>query len=252
MNLTETNKEQFSFHHIGLIFGVAVLLLGVSWMKNPDLFNVFDGSSNQDISVNIPQYYAYETPAEYNQPLVAGASTENQGPMILNEDGSLAPAVDGGDVLGFSTEDVKLDLDSVKVRIVANSTDSYKQYLKEIAELETTHIQNSDFESALVSGSQSQIDEEANKTKILEENLLNMSVPQTFERIHKLKILQYRSAFQILKNFTKSDENPEVVNNYLQIFLKSEQMIQEEMQNLSNIINNINLSNLEINLNEVK
>jgi hypothetical protein len=120
MENLETNpnllSSENSLHlgHLASVFFVALFLLSVTWFKQPELFN-FSKHEATISSANLPKYYAYETPAELNQPLVAGASTAGQGPMIIGEDGSLSDARDIGNVLGLSTEEYNLELDKIKV-----------------------------------------------------------------------------------------------------------------------------------------
>lgn len=233
--IEENNIQQQSIHfgHLGLILSVAVLLLGVSWMKNPDLFDVFeDKSSNPSIIANLPRYYAYEPPAEFNQPLVAGVSTEGQGPMIINEDGSLTPAVEAGDVLGASTEAVVLDLDAITVRQIADLDENIKTYISALQEIEGGYLDSIQFEAALSSGDQTQINGQAQAVQVIADGLSGLAVPASLTELHKLKILQYRAALEILRNFTHADDNPELINKNLEIFLKAEQQIQEEIAEL--------------------
>jgi len=230
----QIQKEHIHFGHLGLILSVAVLLVGVSWMKNPDLFDVFKSeSSGSLISANLPRYYAYEPPAQVSEAQVAGASTEGQGPMIINEDGSLSSAVEAGDVLGADTENVVLNLDSVAVKQAADSDENIKAYLAASQVIEGGYLDSIQFEAALSSGDQQQIDSQAVAVQAIIQGLLRLDVPSSLEKLHKLKILQYQAGLNILKNFTQADENPELINSNLTIFLKAEQEIQAEVSALA-------------------
>src|SRR2546430_245728 len=105
INLESTGSSQQAIHwgHFGTILAAIVLLLGLAWMKQPQLFS-FKKTSYVAADHNIPQYYAYVAPPEDQpKPAVAGATT-NPGPMVINEDGTVSP-VDMGQVLGASTQD---------------------------------------------------------------------------------------------------------------------------------------------------
>jgi hypothetical protein len=227
-----------NFGHLGLIVSVAILLLGVSWMKNPNLFDAFkSGNSNSIIASNIPRYYAYETPAEFTQPIVAGASTELNGPMVINEDGTLSPAIDEGMVLGFDTGGVVLDTETVKVNKIADSAENIAAYVKAIEEIENGYLNSVQFEAALVSSNQVQIDEQAQNILEIANNIVKLSVPSPLVKLHQAKVIQYRSAYEILKNFTNADSNPELLNLHLSLFLKAEQEMSDEIQRLGEKLN---------------
>lgn len=215
--------------HFGLVFGVAVLLLTVSWVKNPQLFSVlnFHNTGTKYSETNVPRYYAYEVPAEFNQPQVAGASTQDQGPMIINDDGSVTP-VDIGKVLGASTKGVELSLDSVKVNTVSDSELSIKKYFDASKALEQGAINQADFASALNSGNQEQINVQANKLILVKVQLGKLAVPQSLVKLQKLKIIQYESAIALLQNFTLADQNTDLIGQNLQQFLKSQEDLDAE------------------------
>lgn len=231
-------KEHFSFSQVGIVFVVAVMLIGVSWMKNPALFDVFKKQQvDSTIVANLPRYYAYEAPAELSQPLIAGASTENAGPMIINEDGSVTPAVERGDVLGVSTENITLDLDAIKVNVISDSDDGIRSYISTMQTLEGGYMDSIQFEAALSSGDQNQIDGQVRAVRSVISGLQSLSVPASLVQLHKLKVLQYQAAMEILRNFTQADDNPELINRNLEIFLKAEEQIQEEVIKIKNKYN---------------
>jgi len=225
----QIQKEHIHFGHLGLILSVAVLLVGVSWMKNPDLFDVFKSeSSGSLISANLPRYYAYEPPAQVSEAQVAGASTEGQGPMIINEDGTLSQAVENGDVLGALVGNEVLDLESVKIKVLPDSSEAINNYAAKSAEIENAIVGDSEFENALNSGNQALIDRESDKLRGVGEALVNLPAPESMTKLHKLKILQYDAAVNILQNFTQADSNPELVGQYLSRFLKAQQDLDAE------------------------
>jgi len=214
--------------HLGAISLVMVILLGISWMKNPQLFS-FDKSktAKASLSLDVPVYYAYVPSEELNLPLVAGASTD-QGPSIINEDGSVSPAVDVGEVLGASTADVVLSLEDVQVKTVDDSPEAVANYFNVAKTIELGPVDDASFEEALSSGNQTNINSQAQKLTNLKDALQKLSVPQSLVRLQKLKIIQYTAAIGILQNFTQADENPELVGKYLGEFLKSQQDLDSE------------------------
>src|SRR5574340_905408 len=114
LQLPGPTDNTFNFSHLGIIILAAAALVGLSWMKNPAVFSV-KKNIVPIAATDVPRYYAYEVPAEYqNMGMVAGASTQNSGPSIINEDGTITQ-VDLGQVLGASTENVQLSLDEIAV-----------------------------------------------------------------------------------------------------------------------------------------
>jgi hypothetical protein len=208
---------------------VALLLFGISWMKNPNLFAVFKSSNNNAAaaSSDAAKYYAYVTPAEDMQPMVLGASTQPQGPMIINDDGSVQP-VDMGQVLGASTQDVQLSLDDIKVNAVADSSAAIKKYFADAQTAENGAIDQVSFAAALNSADQSQLDAQAQKLILINNALQKVSVPQSLVKLEKLKIVQYNSEISLLQNFTKADQNTEQTTQALQQFMKSQDDIDAE------------------------
>lgn len=233
-------KQNFHFGHLSLVLSVTVLLLGISWMKNPDLFAVFKSESNSSLASNLPRYYAYQPPAELSQPLIAGASTEPVGPMVINEDGTISSAVEVGDVLGVDTVSINLNLEAIPVKEVSDSDENFKTYISAMNEIEGGYLDSSKFESALASAEQAQIDQQAEVIQNIVGKINNSAVPKSFAQLHKLKILQYYSAIEILKHFTTADENPELINKNLTVFLQTEQELQIEASKLNPITQSLN------------
>lgn len=236
MENLETNQNLFSgdnslhLGHLASVFFVALFLLSVTWFKQPELFN-FSKHEATVSSANLPKYYAYETPAELNQPLVAGASTAGQGPMIIGEDGSLSDARDIGNVLGLSTEEYNLELDKIKVnKLVPATVENEKAYLLRTDELENEFINTQSFQTALTNLDQKLIDEEVVKVEKIISSLNTLAVPESLQLLHKYKLIQYQSAVVILQNFINADANPELVGSALGVFLKAQQDIESQLE----------------------
>lgn len=229
--ITEAKKqEQFHFGHLGIIFLSVVFLLGASWLKNPELFKVIKGRGAavaEKDKGGAPRYYAYEPSAEDSQPMVLGASTAPQGPVVINDDGTVAP-VDFGKVLGASTQGVELSLDDVKVAVVPDSDAAIKKYFEQSQSVEGALALGPDFASALASNNQAKVDEQAQKIESILKDLRNLAVPSSLAKLHKLKVIQYESATVLLKNFTEADQNAEIVSESLQQFMKSQEDLDTE------------------------
>ncbi len=226
-NYTQTNlenKPQIHFGHFSLILVTFILLAGFTYMQKPGMFKF---SQNQNIlsKQEVPKYYAY-VPENIPAPLVAGANTSD-GPIIINEDGTLSP-VDLGQVLGASTQQVQLSLDEIKVKIISDSNENIYKYLDELKVVMNGPIDNAEFETALTSSNQVLINAQADKLVLIKNQISALPVPQSLTRLAKLTIIQYESAIGVLRNFTQADENPELVGQYLQAFLKSQQDLDSE------------------------
>ena len=132
INLPQQQEEHVHSGHVTAVLFVAVLLVGVSWLKNQQLFSVFKKSQAALAnSQDVPKYYAYVTPQQDELPLVAGDTTQNTGPSIINEDGSITPAVDAGSVLGASTgaSDAPISLSSIHVIQIPDSSAAMQAYI---------------------------------------------------------------------------------------------------------------------------
>jgi len=222
-------KSAIHFGHFAAVMSVALLLFGISWMKNPNLFAVFKSSNNNvtAASADAPQYYAYVTPPEDQpQPAVLGAST-NEGPSIIQDDGTVVP-VDMGQVLAASTQGVALSLDDVKVNQVPDSNAAAQKYFTAAQKIESGSIGDADFGAALTSGDQNQINQQAQKIIVVRDALQQIAVPQGLVKLQKLKIIQYNSSISLLQNFTQGDKNPDLINEDMQQFLKSQQDLEAE------------------------
>lgn len=220
-----TTSPPIHWGHFGTILAAIVLLLGMTWMKQPQLFS-FNKSRPVADSADVPKYYAYVQPAEDAQPLVAGAST-NDGPMLINEDKTVTP-INAGDVLGAATSDVTLNVNDIKVKTVANSDAAITKYLADSAATQSGPIDNDAFESALSSGDQNLINAQAAKLIGIRDALQQLVVPVGLVKLHQLTVIQFNAAIGVLQNFTQADNNPELVGQYLSQFLKSQQDLETE------------------------
>jgi hypothetical protein len=210
--------------HFGAVMMAMVLVLGMSWMEKPDLFSFKNNAAAQD--QNVPHYYAYVPPVSDDQPQVLGAST-NPGPQIINDDGSVSP-VDAGQVLAASTQDVTLSLDSVQVNQVPDSNNAITKYFTQAQAIEISPVDTAEFQSALTSNDQNQINQQAQKLAGVRDALQKLSVPQSLVNLQKLKIIQYTSAINLLQNFSQADSNPTLVDQNLMQFIKSQQDLDTE------------------------
>lgn len=224
--------------HFGLILITIIILAGITLMQKPELFSV--KNKNLISEQEAPKYYAY-TPEDLPTPLVAGAST-NQVPSIINEDGTVSP-VDMGQVLGASTENVELSLEDVKIKSIPDSQEAVEKYLQDVKNISSGPIDNVDFETALTSSDQALINEQANKLITIRDQINLLPAPVSLVKLAKLTVIQYDSAIGVLQNFTKADENPELVGKYLQAFLKAQQDLDKE--------NNLVASKYNLNENQI-
>ncbi len=242
-NIQTANLEQTSppinFGHLGAVVFCLIVLLGLTWLKQPQLFSIKKSANVAEN--NVPKYYAYVQPEGDIMPLVAGANT-NDGPSVINEDGTVSQ-VDMGEVLGASTEGVVLSLDEVKVNTIADSSEAIKNYFVQANSIEAGVVDSGEFETALSSSNQKLIDAQAQKLNAVKDALQKLSVPQSLVRLQKLKIIQYSASVGVLQNFTQADTNPELVGKYLQEFLKSQQDLDAEN---SLVAEKFNLTDVQI------
>lgn len=232
-----------SWGNFAIVVITILLLLGVTYIKKPELFSAKEKKYSAADYANTPSYYAYVEPST---PQVAGANTY-EGPSVINEDGTVSQAgtLDMGAVLGASTQDVELSLDKIKVKTIADSQPAIRKYFSEAQNLEAGPVDNAGFEAALSSNNQKLIDQQAEKIYGIKVALENLAVPQGVATLHKLKIIHYGAAVSILNNFTQADNNPELVGNSLQQFLKSQQDLDSE---LSLVVKKYNINPAEFNL----
>jgi hypothetical protein len=225
-------RQQFTFGHIALIIGVTLLLTGFLFVKDPQYFSLHlhNGSGSVNPTQTAPRYQPY---AAAPQPEVLGASTEaNTGPEVLNEDGTLSSATDPGDVLGDSTALLATDLAAINVKTTKPTQENVAAYLDTMLYWESTAIDQTAFEAALTSNNQTQINTQIQSMQTMLHYLQGMVVPADAAQLHKLKIVQYRSAIILLQNFSQADSNPQLVTDQLGLFLSSQQQQDQETLNL--------------------
>ena len=221
---TPVQSQALHFGHLGVIALALVLLGGVSYMEKPQLFSF--KKTIQVADANVPHYYPYVAPVD-DQPQVLGASTDNAGPEIIGDDGTVEP-VDMGQVLGASTQGVELSINEIKVNTVADSTASIQTYFTDAQNIESNTINNSDFASALASGDPTQISQQVQKLAAINTALQKLQVPQSLVQLQKLKVIQYNSAIALLQDYAQTNQNPDQINSDLQQFLKSQQDLDTE------------------------
>ena len=233
------HQEPVHWGHFRAIFFVAILLLGFAWLKNPQLFSSIRFSKVAPVAdaQDVPRYVPYVPSPDDVQPQVLGATTEPSGPMIINEDGSVTPALTQGQVLAASTNNVVLSLNDVKVNQVPDSQVAIQNYISQSQNIESGYINNTDFETALSSGDQKLIDAQAQKLQGIEDGLQKLSVPASFVQLQKLKIVQYQAGVELLNNFTSADQNPELVGQELDQFLKAQDEMDTEASNVETKFN---------------
>jgi hypothetical protein len=233
------SQEHFSSGHLGLVFCAVILLVGISWMKDPQLFSnlkIFNSSgsaSTQRLALAYPDTsILYQN--DDTQSLVAGASTtasaqsQTNGPSILNEDGSVSSAL-SGEVLGVSTQDVSLSLNAIAVNTIPDSEAAVKDYFANSQNAEMNNLDNVEFETALTSNNQMLIDAQVAKMTNIIAEMQVMSVPVSLAKLQKLRILQYNSAVVVLNNFSRADDNPELVSQALGVFFQAQDQIEQEV-----------------------
>ncbi len=236
-NNSNSQTGQIHFGHFALIVLTAAVLLFFSWMKNPQLFSIKSKIKSETTEV---AYYPYSEASQANLPQVAGASTMAEGPSILNEDGSVSPVLDFGKVLGASTEQVSASTDGITVKTYPDAENSAVDYFKASETLEGGVIDSGTFETALASGDQQQISQEFNKFSLIVSRLKNQSVPESFAKLHKLKILQYLAVVNILQNYKDIDSNPDLALQQLGVFTQTQKMLGDEITLLNKKFHFIN------------
>jgi hypothetical protein len=230
-------QSELGFHagHIALVGFVAVALVGLTFMKDPQLFQLHSRAAQAQAQSNAPKYYAYVDPP---QPAVLGASTVPPGPSIIAADGSIVPLNDPGQVLGVSTEDVNNSVAALKIATVPSTQDSIQKYYAYVVGLEGQFLGNSELESALADDGTGKNDPAKIKTAINQINLLTNKlehsyVPADALQYHKLKIARYYAARTLLQNYSGLAQNPDLVMKQMGIFLQAQQQEDQEWQSVS-------------------
>ncbi len=190
---------------------------------------VAEGAAAQAASV--PHYYAYAAPPT---PTVAGANTQQQDQIsVINEDGTIAPVGDIGQVLGVSTDDVQQSLDTIKIKqVVPNSPEAIRGYLHYTENLVVKYLDGAALENALSANNPQQVQTTVGKVRQLISAFEQMYVPQDAVTLHKLTLAQYYAAEQLLKNFPQLDSNPDLAAKNLGVFMQAQQQQNQELQQL--------------------
>jgi hypothetical protein len=220
-------KSQFTVGHFSAV-AIAVVAIGglltvQNWNSVQAMFEK-NVAAKQETSL----YYAYQAPVN---PEVLGADTQPDGPGVINEDGTVTSLSSLGNVLGASSDAPEINLDDIKVRTVDGNADNLRQYFDDSFVIESK-ILPGDFETALVSVDQGQTQAQLNLMNQVQQSLQNMAVPRMAEKLHKLKIAQYRTAIDLLKNYYQADSNPEFVAGKLTQFMDMQKHQENETQNL--------------------
>jgi hypothetical protein len=231
MNETNT-QEHLHFGHLGLVALVAVVLLGMTWLRDPELFS-FKQTAAEQASTEAPAYYAYVPDAADVAPVVLGDTTMPEGPSVINEDGSISSVADLGEVLGANTQDIELSMDAIRVRTTPDTSGSVEAYIIASTNLENGMIEAASFEGALTSGNQADINLYADRIFGTLRQLEAMVVPQSAARLHKLKITQLQTAAKLLQDFSRLDDNPEEVSETLTLFIASQQAYAQELRQVT-------------------
>ncbi len=230
MNLKEI-KSQFTLSHISaLVFAVLViggLLTVQNWKTVKGMFEN-NSATAQEQGEGSGLYYAYVPPTI---PSVLGADTIPDGPGVINEDGSVSSISSLGEVLGSSSDLPEINIDAIQVKTFPGSEENLRAYLDETFLIEAK-ILPGDFETALVSKDPNQTQAQINILNQVQASLGSMQVPTTAEKLHKLKIAQYGTAIDLLKNFYQADSNPEYVAGKLTQFMDIQKQQDTETQNL--------------------
>ncbi len=225
-------KSQFTLGHITAI-GIAVLVVGgvltlQNWNSVKAMFEKEDVETAQQEGSGL--YYAYEAPTV---PTVLGADTEPDGPGVINEDGSITSLSSLGSVLGASSDVAEINVDTIKVNSYSGNEQNLKEYIDESFLIESK-ILPGDFETALVSNDESQVNAQVSLLEQVQDSLYYMKVPEAAVKLHRLKIAQYSSAIDLLKNYYQADSNPEFVSAKLSQFMDMQRLQETETQNIFN------------------
>lgn len=222
-------KSQFTLGHFSAVAIAVVVIGGLLTMQNwASVKAMFNDDKNETAQAGSGLYYAYVAP---NNPSVLGADTMPDGAGVINEDGTVSSLSSFGDVLGASSDAAEINLDAIKVNVIPGTQENLRKYLDETFVIESK-ILPGDFEAALVSKDSSRTQAQVDLLTQVQQSLSNMQVPSMAEKLHKLKIAQYSTASDLLKNFYQADTNPEFVSGKLTHFMDMEKLQDSETQNL--------------------
>lgn len=206
--------EHFNFAHLGIVVFCSVLLLGMSWLKNPELF-AWLGSAAQ-----APGLYTYEQAqkevfaqmSDYDRQTLA-QTVNGENSQMSGELAMIDPNFSGGSVLGASTgtndtiipeakqvltEEV-LNLIPVNFS-VSSSPENAKKYKDDL-----DFAENQNGASAVLEDVNSQdkkvLTDASKKLELLLQDLMQISVPADLVEYHKVKLLYYSELKQLAEGY---------------------------------------------------
>lgn len=235
INLQTQNspREIISFSQLGTVMLVAVLLLSVEYMKNPQLFSMQHSQNKISAAAqkNVPHYYAYVPPVRDTAPMVAGASTMSQGPSVIGEDGSIISVSNQGAVLGASTQN---DVPAVPaLHSVSDSQEAVDSYISDSKNTEQGYFDNFSFEQALDSRDAAVAQQEITKINSIVTGLAGIEVPASFVKYHQYKIASYQAAVDMLKALPLIQTDPQSEADALKRFSQAQKSAADELQQLN-------------------
>lgn len=229
MNLKEI-KSQFTLSHVSAlafaIIAVGGILTFQNWNSVKAMFEKDNVAQEQKDGSGL--YYAYQAPIV---PTVLGNSTVPDGPGVLNEDGTVSSLSSFGEVLGAASDTPQIDVNAINVKTIPTTEENLRTYIDDVFIIES-QILPGDFETALVSKDASQSQAQVDLLTQVQNSLSALQVPTTAEKLHKLKIAQYSTAIDLLKNFYQADTNPEFVSAKLTQFMDMQKAQDAETQSL--------------------
>jgi hypothetical protein len=217
MEETKSKKQlSISRHQLALIAVIFLVLGIITWFRSSEriiqnLTQIFSKQENK-VHVSIkdrPEYKKYFEPKQD----VLGVTTdieEKPGTMIIGEDGKMhSVEEDIGKVLGASTETIDTNLQNIQVKLAyTNTIEDVKKYLNTTLKLEGEVLDGAALETALSTNDQNTINQLVSRVEALEARLQDMWIPESVTKLHKLKILEFRSVARLLKSYPNLEANP--------------------------------------------
>lgn len=243
MEETKSKKQlSISRHQLALIAVIFLVLGIITWFRSSEriiqsLTQIFSKQENK-VHVSIkdrPEYKKYFEPKQG----VLGVTTdieEKPGTMIIGEDGKMhSVEEDIGKVLGASTETIDTNLQNIQVKLAyTNTIEDVKKYLNTTLKLEGEVLDGAALETALSTNDQNTINQLVSRVDALEARLQDMWIPESVTKLHKLKILEFRSVARLLKSYPNLEVNPEQVADDFSIFIKVQGDQEQERQKVLN------------------
>ncbi len=216
-------KSNFSANHFLLIAGVAGVLATFTLVGQPQWLKQITEKKPTAVE---SKYYAYVP--DSTSPQVLGADSKFDGPSVINEDGSISPAVDIGSVLGVSTEDIQVSMQDIPVNTMPTTVEKVQTYFSYM-EKEEEDLNAVDFGTALTSSNPAVTAAQVQKLQTFINHLKTIAVPTDLVKLHKLRLIQYQAAMKVLQNYSQLSSNPELVNQQLGIFLETQSEQNDEL-----------------------